>query len=266
MSVPVVPDTALIEPDWPGAPGVGALQTTRAGGVSEGSWAELNLALHTGDDAQRVAENRRRLTAAVAQRGLPGASLRWPAQVHGTRVVTAEALAAAEPPLEADAVMTTRPGQVCTVQTADCLPVLFASMDGAAVAAAHAGWRGLVDGVLEATVAALQEARPGAGLRAWMGPAIGPDAFEVGDEVRARFLAVQPDMEAAFRPAARPGHWLADLAGLARERLQRVGVEVHGGGGCTFSDAGRFFSYRRDGTTGRLASLIWIRPDTGTTD
>ncbi|WP_024328703.1 peptidoglycan editing factor PgeF [Thioalkalivibrio sp. ALR17-21] len=258
-----LPDEALITPDWPAAPAVGALQTTRAGGISEGVWASLNLALHTGDDPQRVAGNRRRLAQAVAARGVPDAELHWPAQVHGTRVVRAEELAAADAPVEADAVMTTRPDRVCAVQTADCLPVLFAGTGGEAVAAAHAGWRGLVDGVLEATLAALREARPQAAWHAWLGPAIGPDAFEVGTEVRDRFLAVQPHMAGAFRPAARDGHWLADLAALARDRLQRAGVAVHGGGECTFSDPDRFFSYRRDGTTGRQASLLWIRPQAG---
>ncbi len=233
-------------PEWPAPPAVRALVTTRAGGVSRGPYASLNLADHVGDTAAAVAENRRRLCAR-----LPAEPL-WLRQVHGSAVVDA---AAAAPDAEADAALTRQPGTVCAVLTADCLPVLLCSRSGRTVCAAHAGWRGLAGGVLEAAVAALAESPED--LLAWLGPAIGPRAFEVGDEVRAAFLAAAPQAEAAFAPAA-PGKWLADLYLLARQRLQAAGVvRIFGGGLCTFSDAARFYSYRRDGITGRMAALIW---------
>ncbi|HMM55228.1 MAG TPA: peptidoglycan editing factor PgeF [Candidatus Desulfobacillus sp.] len=235
-----------LRPEWPAPPAVRALVTTRAGGVSRGPYASFNLADHVGDDAAAVAENRRRLRAC-----LPAEPL-WLRQVHGSAVVDA---AAAAPDAEADAALARQPGTVCAVLTADCLPVLLCSRSGRAVCAAHAGWRGLAGGVLEAAVAALGE--PPEDLLAWLGPAIGPRAFEVGDEVRAVFLAGAPQAEAAFAPAA-PGKWLADLCLLARQRLRAAGVvRIFGGGLCTFSDAARFYSYRRDGITGRMAALIW---------
>ncbi|WP_028485099.1 peptidoglycan editing factor PgeF [Thioalkalivibrio sp. ALE17] len=240
--------------------GVHALQTTRTGGVSTGPWAALNLALHTGDAPDHVAENRRRLEQSLGC----AAPIAWPRQVHGTTVITADALQAAlkagDTP-EADAVVSDRPGAICAVQTADCLPVVLATVDGAAVGVAHAGWRGLADGVLEATILALNGLRPGVPIRAWMGAAIGPVAFEVGPEVREAFRAQDPEADAAFRPGA-GGRLLADLYRLARQRLQRAGVaQVAGGGRCTFTEAETFYSYRRDGATGRMGTLVWFAPD-----
>ena len=236
----------LIEPDWPAPPGVRAATTTRLGGCSEPPYDSLNLGDHVGDDAQAVAANRARLRAALR---LPGEPL-WLRQVHGDWVCEAAAGAC-----EGDARIVRGAGQVAVVLTADCLPVLFTSRDGAELAAAHAGWRGLAAGVLERTVAAFT-AEPGA-LMAWLGPAIGPRAFEVGDEVRDAFLAHEARAAEAFRPV-REGHWLCDLYRLARQRLETAGVDaIYGGGLCTYSDPARFYSHRRDGRTGRMASLIW---------
>jgi polyphenol oxidase len=241
-------EPGLIRPDWPLPANLRAVQTTRVGGVSEGPWASLNLALHTGDDPEAVAQNRARLAAALALPRLPD----WPQQVHGVVVAEAGRITAGT---AADAVVGFAPGAVCAVQTADCLPVLFASGDGAALAAAHAGWRGLVSGVLEATVRAMRQ--PPGEISAWLGPAIGPAAFEVGSEVRAAFLAADAGADAGFVPG-RAGRWHADLYWLARRRLARVGVTaVHGGGHCTFTEAESFFSYRREGVCGRMATLIW---------
>ena len=245
--------TSTIEclwPDWPAPANVNACCTTRVGGVSEGPWAGLNLADHVGDDPAAVLKNRALLHERL---GLP-AEPQWLRQVHGTEVRRPGSV-----PACADACLDDRPGQVCVVLTADCLPVLFCDVHGTQVAAAHAGWRGLLAGVLERTVAGLAAA-PG-DLYAWLGPAIGPEAFEVGDEVRAGFVAEHASAQAHFE-SNRPGHWLADLYGLARDRLHRCGVQqVYGGGLCTYSDARRFYSYRRDRDTGRMASLIWLAPD-----
>lgn len=239
-----------IHPAWPAPSTVRACTTTRIGGVSEGPWAGLNLGDHVGDDSDAVAENRARLSA---QLGLPERP-RWLDQVHGTRVC----LPSGNNALSADACFEDRPGHVCAVLTADCLPVLFCNQSGTGIAAAHAGWRGLLAGVLEQTAAAFED--PPDRLMAWLGPAIGPAAFEVGDEVRAGFLAEDPAGGVHFRDHG-PGHWLADLYGLARDRLTRAGIgSVSGGGLCTFSDPVRFFSYRRDGISGRMASLIWLQP------
>lgn len=240
-----------IVPDWPAPASVRALMTTRGGGVSQGPYASLNPATHVGDDPAAVAENRRRLRA-----GLPGEPL-WLNQVHGVAVAGFAENASSLP--TADASVARRPGQVCAVLTADCLPVLFCDRAGSVVAAAHAGWRGLAAGVLEATVAAMQV--PAGEVVAWLGAAIGPDAFEVGEEVRETFVATHPLTVGAFRPARASQKWLADIYAIARIRLAAVGVgEVHGGGLCTVGDATRFYSYRRDGATGRMASLIWLDP------
>ena len=238
---------------------VGALMTTRAGGVSGGRYATMNVGSAVGDDADDVAANRRLLATAT------GASPVYLRQVHGTRVVRVDAGDAAPdaPVREADAVVTTDAGVACVVQAADCLPVLLAAPDGRAVGAAHAGWRGLAGGVVEAAVDGVAAAAGCAPreLVAWLGACIGPDAFEVGGDVLDAF-AVARDDDARSTPRFRAkgrGKWLADLAGLARDRLVCAGVrDVSGGGWCTASDAARFFSYRRDGVTGRMAAAIWI--------
>jgi YfiH family protein len=236
-------------PHWPAPAHVKAVSTTRSGGVSQSPYDSLNLADHVGDDRTAVGENRRRLRQREA---LPAEPL-WLNQVHGNRVV--DAASGGQQP-SADASFSRQPGVVCAVMTADCLPVLFCDRAGSAVAAAHAGWRGLAAGVLEATVDALGV--PPGQLLAWLGPAIGPDAFEVGAEVRESFIAEQAQAAAAF--VARPnGRWLADLYQLARLRLQAAGVSaLYGGGFCTYADRARFYSFRRDRTTGRMASLIWL--------
>lgn len=236
-------------PEWPTPPWVHACTTTRGGGVSEGSFASLNLAEHVGDEVACVAENRRRLLEALH---LPATPL-WLQQAHGTIVVDA---ATAKPGCEADASFATRPGIVCAVLTADCLPLLLCDGGGTRVAAVHAGWRGLLAGVVENGVRAMQ--RPGAQLLAWLGPAIGHKAFEVGEEVRDAFIAEDTQAAVAFSPSP-GGRWLADIYLLARQRLARMQVTaVYGGHWCTVNDAARFYSYRRDGVTGRMASLIWL--------
>lgn len=242
--------TDFLTPEWPAPAGVRAAVSLRGGGVSTGACASLNLGDHVGDDPARVAENRARL---VGRLQLP-AEPRWLRQVHG---VTVAPLDAADTPPEADAAWTARAGTVCAILTADCLPVLFCDRAGSVVAAAHAGWRGLVAGVLEHTVRALP-VKPSQ-LLAWLGPAIGPQAFEVGAEVRAVFVQAEPQAAADFQPSA-PGKYRADLYALARRRLHGCGVEaVYGGGLCTHSDAARFYSHRRDARSGRMASLIWLQ-------
>ncbi len=239
----------LIVPDWPAPARVKSLMTTRAGGVSEAPWASLNLGDHVGDDPARVAANRTRLRERLPAE--PG----WLRQVHSARVV--ELGRDTDTEREADASFTRQVGEACAVLTADCLPVLFCDRAGSVVAAAHAGWRGLAGGVLEAAVAAMQV--PPDQVLAWMGAAIGPQAFEVGDEVREAFVGRHPEAAAAFAPQPAPGKWLADIYRLARIRLNRIGVQaIHGGGRCTLSETDTFFSYRRDGVTGRMAALIWL--------
>ena len=242
----------LLIPDWGGSefapPGVRALVTTRdyPQGHSVAPYASFNLAGHVGDDPAAVAANRAQLRTL-----LPAEPL-WLNQVHGVAVAD---VATASPGISADASVAHAPGQVCAVLTADCLPLLLAARDGSVVAAAHAGWRGLADGVIEATVAAMR--MPGSELSVWLGPAIGPAAFEVGDEVRAAFCRHDARAAAAF-VAHGAGKWLCDLYALARQRLAALGVtQVSGGGLCTYGAAQRFYSYRRDGATGRMASLIW---------
>jgi YfiH family protein len=241
---PLHPD--WIVPDWPAPANVKALITTRAGGVSAGAYAGLNLGVRTDDDPLAVETNRQRLRAV-----LPGEP-RWLRQVHGCGVVDADSLTDIP---EADAAVARSAGTVCAVLVADCIPVLLADRSGTAVAVAHAGWRGLARGVLERAIERM--ARPPEDLLAFLGPGIGPGAFEVGADVREAFLAGDPQAEAAFRPRS-PGKWMGDLFLLARQRLTRCGVaRVHGGGWCTHSDPRRFYSYRRDGPTGRMAALIW---------
>jgi YfiH family protein len=227
--------------------------TTRNGGVSKGAWrgasgGGMNLGAGSGDGLDAVELNR-----AILARHLPSEPA-WLTQVHGTRVVDAAALA---PGTEADASYTSAPGRVCAILVADCLPVLFTDRQGTRVAAAHAGWRGLAGGVLEATLAA--SGLVPADTLAWIGPAIGPSRFEVGDEVREAFIAdAGPEVVACFGSHA-PGKWLADLPALARLRLVAQGVaSIHASDACTASDGRRFYSYRRDGVTGRMAALIWI--------
>lgn len=239
-----------IIPDWPAPANVRAVQTTRAGGVSMGAYASLNLGDHVGDDPVAVARNR-----AILRAALPAEPV-WLKQVHGNVVADADrALGIAE----ADAAVARKSDAVCAVMTADCLPLLLCDESGTVVCATHAGWRGLAGGVIEAAVAAMKVAP--ASLLAWLGPAIGPQAFEVGEEVRQAFLAHDPQAQKAFVPGASSAEqkWLADIYLLARQRLGLLGVtRVYGGGLCTCSDAERFYSYRRDGATGRLASLIWL--------
>lgn len=236
-----------ILPVWPAPARVRACATTRLGGVSEGPYASLNLGAHVGDRAEHVAENRRRVREALALPAEPA----WLEQVHGIQVVRAE-----QAPARADGAWTDAAGVVCAVLTADCLPVLFCDEAGSEVAAAHAGWRGLLAGVLEETVLAMGLAPRR--LLAWLGPAIGPRAFEVGEEVREAFLAIDVGADVCFTPSPR-GRWLADLPGLARRRLQAQGLaRIYGGHDCTYQHPDRFFSYRRDGQTGRMAALIWL--------
>ena len=239
----------LIIPDWPAPSKVRACSTTRAGGVSAAPWDSLNLGDHVGDQPAAVEANRQRL---VDMAGLPAMPW-WLEQVHGTEVAR---LDGHTPALRrADAVWSNQPGAVCAVMTADCLPVLFCSADGKEVAAAHAGWRGLSAGVLENTLR--QFSVPPQEIHAWMGPAIGPDAFEVGPEVKAAFVAHDSAAAAAFRPAGEK--FYANLWLLARQRLMAQGIaSVSGGGRCTWHDSAHFFSWRRNGTTGRMASLIWL--------
>lgn len=239
----------FIVPDWPAPPRVRALATTRGGGLSDAPYASFNLATHVGDVPAAVAVNRQRL-----QTHLPAAPY-WLNQVHGVRCLDLDAAPADN---TADASLSRRDGHVCVVMTADCLPVLLCDAAGTVVAAAHAGWRGLAAGVIESTVAAMGV--PGERLLAWLGPAIGPAAFEVGDEVREIFAGADAATASAFRPHG-AGKWHCDLYALARRRLQRLGLtQVSGGDWCTHADRDRFFSYRRDGATGRMATLVWLAP------
>ncbi|MBP2851416.1 purine nucleoside phosphorylase YfiH [Dickeya oryzae] len=239
----------MLIPDWPAPARVRACSTTRLGGVSSAPYDSLNLGNHVGDSPLHVQDNRQRLLATAGLPVMP----HWLQQVHGTQVINLDQVSSDS--LTGDAAYTTRQDRVCAVMTADCLPVLFCSANGDEVAAAHAGWRGLQAGVLEETLRHFH-ARP-ADILAWMGPAIGPQQFEVGGEVREAFLQVDPIADCAFVP--RNGKFLADIYQLARLRLAAAGVtQVFGGEYCTVSDSGRFFSYRRDGMTGRMATLIWL--------
>ena len=246
---------AWLHPDWPAPAGVHAVVVTRhAPGVSRAPFGRCNLGSRSGDDPGHVAANRAGLVAAL---GLPSAPC-WLHQVHGTTVHDADAASDAVEPL-ADAAVTRRAGVVLAILTADCLPVLFVSRDGSVVAAAHAGWRGLAAGVLEATLGALRV--PADEVLCWLGPSVGKRSYEVGEDVRAAFIADDPAVVDAFAETRR-GHWNCDLAALAVRRLQRAGVaSIHGGGFDTWADS-RFHSYRRDGSrSGRFATLIWRDAD-----
>ncbi|MEE1895369.1 peptidoglycan editing factor PgeF [Pseudomonas otitidis] len=238
--------TGWLTPDWPAPARVRACVTTRADGVSLPPYDSFNLGDHVDDDPAAVASNRLKLTTTL------GCQPAWLSQVHGIRVVEADPARVET----ADASWSQTPGTASLVMTADCLPALFCNRDGTRVAAAHAGWRGLANGVLEATLDAL--ATPADQILVWLGPAIGPDAFEVGPEVRDAFIAQHAEADAAFRPSANAGRYLADIYALARIRLAARGITaVYGGGFCTVSDP-RFYSYRRASRTGRFASLVWL--------
>jgi polyphenol oxidase len=252
-----------ITPDWPQLPhGIGSLSTERTGGVSHAPYDDglgnggLNLGMHVGDDPADVKENRTLLRA-----GLPAEPV-WLTQVHGNVVIDADALSAADQRRapEADAIVTSTQGRVCIIQTADCLPVLFCSSDGKVVGAAHAGWRGLAAGVLENTIQQMRH-KGARDITAWLGPAIGPQKFEVGRDVLDAFKAIAAENLTAFRQV--PGQekkYLADIYLLANIALKREGVsEIAGRGFCTVTEESRFYSYRRDCVTGRMASLVWIR-------
>ncbi|NNM50621.1 MAG: peptidoglycan editing factor PgeF [Pseudomonadales bacterium] len=239
----------FLNPTWPAPAVIQARVTTRQGGISMGDYASLNLASHVGDHPEAVRENRRRLSESL---GLPQPPL-WICQVHGVRVVDAGQPVSS---LEADAVYANQPNQICAVLTADCLPLLICDRQGKEVAAIHAGWRGLAAGVIEAALQRFH-AQPD-DLLVWLGPAIGPKVFEVGEEVRDVFVRHHDAAVACFSPT-RPGHYLADLYALARLRLSLLGIAgIYGGDFCTYTEADRFFSYRRNSATGRMATLIWM--------
>jgi YfiH family protein len=273
-------DLQVITPDWPAPPGVRSAFTLRSGGVSVAPYDSLNVGAGIGDSPEAIAENRRRVREKLGLRSEPvwleqvhgtdvvelgsSAALSWTAATnargHGAAVLGADSTASSVGQVRVgDASVARGAGYVCAIRVADCMPVLFAARDGSAVAAAHAGWRGLAGGVLEATVRRL--GLPASQLIAWMGPAIGPAHFEVGDEVRAAFTATDLDAAPAFVANAR-GRWQCDLYALARRRLTAIGISgIYGGGWCTFAEAERFFSYRRSGQCGRMAALIWTESE-----
>ncbi|KAA1171699.1 peptidoglycan editing factor PgeF [Marinobacter salinexigens] len=244
----------LVTPEWLSSPKVRAVCSTRLGGFSQPPWDSLNLGDHVADDQADVDANRDLLAKTVS---LDAGRIGWLSQVHGTEVVELGAgFSGARP--EADASFTRVPGVACAILTADCLPVILCDRSGSVVGAAHAGWRSLAGGVLENLIDSMGV--PAQNLIAWLGPAIGPDAFEVGPEVREVFLEYDSGAVQAFTPSEhRSGHYLADIYALARQRLGRAGVTaISGGGFCTVHDSSRFFSYRRDGQTGRMATLVWL--------
>lgn len=241
----------FIIPDWPAPANIHALQTTRQGGISLASYYSFNLGSHVQDDPMRVAHNRQLLSQFVPSEPV------WLNQVHGINVVDA---ANTDCVPDADASFTTRHNTVCVTMTADCLPILLCDKAGTVVGSVHAGWRSLCDGVIEATVQKMPV--DSNQLMAWLGPAIGPQAFEVGSEVRAQFLAKDAQAELAFKPQS-GDKWLADIYKLATQRLNNIGIsQIYGGGEqeayCTFTDEQRFFSFRRDNLTGRMTTLIWL--------
>ncbi len=247
--------TDWIVPDWPAPGNVKALFTTRMGGIGTGPYTNLNLGDHVGDDPLTVEQNR-----ALLQRLLPGEP-RWLKQVHGTTPVRIDDYGCAGP-YDGDAAFSRCAGNVCAVLVADCLPILFCDHAGTVVGVIHAGWRGMAAGVIERTVSEIGGAYSiNARIMAWLGPAIGPTHFEVGEEVRHAFITHDKKAALAFFPhnLRNDGKWLADLFLLARQRLTKAGVaDIYGGDECTFSDPAKFFSYRRDGNTGRMAGLIWL--------
>jgi hypothetical protein len=241
----------LITPNWSAPINVRAYSTTRLGGFSVAPYESLNLGTHVGDDATAVEKNRQALVQLTGSKMPP----LWLNQVHGTQVISAQNW---QTGVEADAIYSNQPNQVCTIMTADCLPVLLCDTQGHQVAAIHAGWRGLLNGVIENTVSQFQGARQE--IMAWLGPAIGPDKFEVGPEVREAFIAHSAEADSAFK-TSKSSHYLADIYQLATQRLAVMGItDISGGNFCTATEKQRFFSYRRDGKTGRMATLIWISP------
>ncbi|ESS69036.1 hypothetical protein MGMO_139c00100 [Methyloglobulus morosus KoM1] len=239
----------FLKTDWPAPANVHATTTLRSGGVSQGGYASLNLATHVGDNPDSVSQNRQLIKTLL---GLPSEPI-WLSQTHSNRAVKAMA---ADSPLQADASYTDQPGVVCAIMTADCLPLLVCSDDGIEIAAVHAGWRGLLDGVIDNTIAALQNKN----LLVWLGPAIGPNCFEVGNDVRNAFVNKSNEYSAAFMPYG-DGKWLADIYQLARINLAALSItKIYGGGFCTVTDHEQFYSYRRDQVTGRMATLIWRDP------
>lgn len=245
-----MPELEFISPNWPAPANVKALQTTRLGGVSVAPYASLNLGAHVNDNPISVAKNRQLLSSYLPSEPV------WVNQVHGVEVIDAAQSTCLQ---NADASFTTKPNVVCVTMTADCLPVLLCDKAGSVVAAVHAGWRGLCDGVLEAAVSNMPV--QASEILAWLGPAIGPNAFEVGGEVRAQFIAKDAQAENAFK--AQGNKWLGDIYQIARQRLNQLGVtQIYGGSVnenfCTYTDATRFYSFRRDNVTGRMASLIWL--------
>ncbi|MGH8520984.1 MAG: peptidoglycan editing factor PgeF [Gammaproteobacteria bacterium] len=242
------PAISPITPAWPAPRSVRACATTRAGGLSLAPYDSFNLAEHTGDDPVAVRANRNALYAVLRT----GAPPRWLEQQHGARVIDP-----ADPNAgpQADGACTSAAGIVCAVLTADCLPVLLCDRDGTRVAALHCGWRGMARGIISAGIAAMQ--RPPSRLLAWLGPAIGPTVYEVGEEVREAYTDLAEPLAAAFQPAS-AGHWYLDLTGAARMLLEQYGTRVYGGEHCTYNEPDRFFSHRRDGLTGRMATCIWL--------
>lgn len=244
----------FIKPDWPAPANVRSVVSTRKGGVSKPPYHSFNLAQHVGDDPRHVANNRTQLSQELALPGEP----RWLQQVHGTTLLD---LADHDGSNEKDGSFTGTPNQVCAVMTADCLPVLMCTRAGGRVAALHAGWRGLAAGILQKGVAAM--AADGPEILVWLGPAIGPDKFEVGEEVYRELCTSFSEADTAFVPGS-ADHWYADLYQLARMQLRMLGVDqVFGGTFCTYTDKDRFYSFRRDGDTGRIASLIWLQKEPG---
>lgn len=246
-------DNTWLVPDWPAPLHVRALTSLRSGGSSEGQYASFNMAMHVGDDEQHVRANRERLKQQLNMSMEPA----WLQQTHSRIVLRAEQVGNSPP--EADASFTMHPGLPCVVMTADCLPLLVTDRKGSCVAAVHAGWRGLADGIIETALNAMPV--DNSELLAWLGPAIGPQAYEVGHDVRQIFLEHHPQAHQAFQQVDET-HWMMDIYQLARQRLNSIQVnQVYGGEYCTFSDAERFYSYRRDNLTGRMASLIWLEEE-----